>query len=224
MSVINVPLEKVLVVPANVLFSSSHFQGLKCQDINDYFKMISNNLLFIPRDQAEKDETYKQVIPYMIIMQKKKVLLIERFSSQGEKRLHNKLSIGIGGHINPEDVVNEKLSQKKSSHKKISWKKLPWEHGLERELHEELEFHADYSVKFIGLLNDDNTPVGRVHLGLVYLIEFQDGEVNIREKDKMEGTFVPVSHLCKVYSRLESWSQIVCDGGLKGEQLVNGIS
>ena len=39
----------------------------------------------------------------------------------------------------------------------------------------------------MALLNDDSSPVSRVHLGLVFLVEPADGVVEVREVEKLEG-------------------------------------
>lgn len=193
-------LEEVLVVPAKKIFSNGYFNGIERQNLENYFQSISQSYLFIPRNLAEEDESYKQLIPYLVIMHNNKILLLERFNTQGEARLHNKLSIGIGGHINKIDEVDGKI---------------PWECGMRRELHEELTCKGDYSTEFIGLLNDDAVAVGKVHLGLVYLVKFNTGKVTVREQDKMSGRFVDLNVLKESYNYMESWSQIVYDQYLK---------
>ena len=193
-------LEEVLVVPASTLFSNGYFNGIERQNLEQYFQSISQSYLFIPRNQAEEDESYKQLIPYLVVMHNGKVLLLERFKTQGEARLHNKLSIGIGGHVNRVDEMTGKT---------------PWECGLKRELHEELTCNGEYHIKFIGLLNDDTVSVGKVHLGLVYLVEFNSGDVTVKEQDKMSGRFVSLNDLKELYPHMETWSQIVYDQYLK---------
>lgn len=193
-------VEEVLVVPAKKIFANGYFNGIERQNSETYFQSISQSYSFIPRNMAEEDESYKQLIPYLVITYNNKVLLLERFNTQEEKRLHNKLSIGIGGHINKIDEVNGTV---------------PWECGMKRELHEEITCDGNYSTKFIGLLNDDTVAVGKVHLGLVYLVEFNSGNVTVKEQDKMSGRFVDLNVLKESYPHMESWSQIVYDQYLK---------
>lgn len=196
----NLKLEEVLVVPTKKIFTNGYFNGIERQNLENYFQSISQSYLFIPRNLAEEDESYKQLIPYLVITFNDNVLLLERFNTQGETRLHNKLSIGIGGHINRIDEITGKT---------------PWECGMKRELHEELTCDGNYSAKFIGLLNDDTVSVGKVHLGLVYLVEFNSGNVTVKEQDKMSGRFVDLNVLKESYPHMETWSQIVYDQYLK---------
>ena len=108
---------------------------------------------------------------------------------RGDGRLHDRWSIGVGGHLNPGD-------------RDIAG-------GLRREWHEELvaDFTADF--RFVGLLNDDTTEVGRVHLGVVFTADAAGRPVAVRETDKLTGGFVDTAGIEAVRDRLESWSRIV---------------
>jgi predicted NUDIX family phosphoesterase len=116
---------------------------------------------------------------------------MRRTRAGGDVRLHDRFSIGVGGHLNPgdRDVAG----------------------GLAREWSEELV--ADFVPEFrlLGLLNDDETEVGSVHLGIVYLAEAGGRAVRVRETDKLEGDFAAPVAVHAVYDRLETWSQLVLD-------------
>ncbi|HEX6642639.1 MAG TPA: NUDIX domain-containing protein, partial [Thermoanaerobaculia bacterium] len=120
---------------------------------------------------------------------------LQRTQKQTESRLHHKLSLGIGGHINPDtpDLFD----------------------GLQKELEEEVEVVGDYDLTFVGILNDDTTDVGRVHLGAVYVLDAHDGVVNVRETEKMSGRWVPRHELPQHREAMESWSQIVYDAHIR---------
>src|SRR5262249_49916426 len=118
-------------------------------------------------------------------------------SAQSEQRLHNKLSVGIGGHINPEPAPGD-----------------PIQNGLARELHEELHIPHGYESQMIGLINDDTTEVGSVHLGVLFEINSPTSSVSVRETRKMHGTWAPLSRVEESYEWLETWSQIVYDSYL----------
>jgi predicted NUDIX family phosphoesterase len=109
---------------------------------------------FIERSQAERDFTRKQIIPYVVLRHQDKFLLIRRTKQQAEKRLHDKCSLGIGGHINATDQTETDLL----------------EAGMRRELNEEIQVKQEKSCQLIGIINDDTTEVDQVHLGLVYLL------------------------------------------------------
>ena len=92
----------------------------------------------------------------MLIRHGESYFLLQRTPKQTEARLHHKLSLGIGGHINPDtpDLLD----------------------GLQKELEEEVDVAGDYDLTFVGILNDDTTDVGRVHLGAVYVLDAHDGK------------------------------------------------
>ncbi|AEJ18265.1 NUDIX domain-containing protein [Gracilinema caldarium] len=117
---------------------------------------------FIIRRQAEQDPSYKQLIPYCILQDPEGRFLC--YPRQGtEKRLHGLYSLGIGGHINPEDAVlqDDQIDVERTVMR-----------ALVREASEEagLQGHGMKS-QFRGLIHEERSPVGMVHLGLVYTIQ-----------------------------------------------------
>jgi len=122
-----------------------------------------------------------------------------RGKSGGESRLHAKGSIGIGGHINDGD-----------SHA-AHFDSAAYNRAVERELHEELVMPPGYGNTVAALLNDDSTEVGRVHLGVVHLIDVETPEIEAREDAIRDIEFVGAEELKARRERLEVWSQIVLD-------------
>ncbi len=115
---------------------------------------------FLDRNDAEKNPAYKQIIPYIVLQTKdlKKTAIYNRRGS--EKRLHDLWSVGIGGHINPIDRDDQN-----SSFQQILIT------GMERELNEELiKKPAHEFPVFMGVISEDITDVGKVHLGAVFRI------------------------------------------------------
>jgi predicted NUDIX family phosphoesterase len=114
---------------------------------------------------------------------------MRRTRAGADARLHDRCSIGVGGHLNPGDAGL--LG------------------GLRREWHEEL--HADFTPSFrlVGLLNDDTTDVGSVHLGAVYVADAEGRPVAIRETDKLSGEFATRDQVEAVVDRMETWSRLV---------------
>jgi predicted NUDIX family phosphoesterase len=146
---------------------------------------------FRPRDEAESDPAWKQVIPYLLLRDGALIFLMRRTRAGGDERLHDRYSIGVGGHINPEDgdVMG----------------------GLAREWAEEIE--ADFTPDFepIGLLNDDSNSVGAVHLGLVFEADAGGRPVGIRERHKLDGSFASMDDVARVADKLETWSALLFD-------------
>ena len=100
------------------------------------------------------------------------------------------MSIGIGGHINPGHDIIE---------------------GLRQELDEEIAIDDDYELEFAGIINDASTDVGRVHLGIVYLLRASTKNVRVLETEKMTGEWMQRSALAPLRESMESWSQIAYD-------------
>lgn len=196
------PEENILAVPRRVLENLGMFQGLSF-DIHRYVPPLLDpaNNLFLPRSAAENDPTHKQLIPYLVIRHRGRVLFYTRGKSGGEARLHAKGSIGIGGHINDGDTHAQHFDT------------ASYNRAVERELHEELEIRSSYSQKIAALLNDDATEVGRVHLGVVHVIDVNSTEIRPREDAIRDLEFLTPAELAPHRDRLESWSQI-CLGGL----------
>jgi predicted NUDIX family phosphoesterase len=78
---------------------------------------------------------------------------------------------------------------------------------MRRELNEEVAIECPYSERCVGLINDDETPVGRVHLGVVHLLELDRARVKPREADILDSGFVPVEDLLADLTGFETWSQ-----------------
>jgi predicted NUDIX family phosphoesterase len=167
-------------------------------------KRIVQNGLFVRRSELEEDPSFKQIIPYAIISNKESYYLFRRKSRQAEKRLHNKFSLGVGGHMNPGDSMESEEQYLIDE--------------LKRELYEEVKLLNGClieDIEFIGFINDDTIPVGRVHIGLLYNIHVSNKEVYINETDKMTADWIEKSNLAEFYGGMETWSKIAFDFYIK---------
>lgn len=194
--------ENILVVPRRVFDRLGAFEGLAFEP-ERYIKAFLDpaNNLFLPRGAAEEDPTHKQLIPYLVLHQGERVLCYTRGKAGGEARLHAKMSIGIGGHINDGDTQAEHFDE------------AAYFRAVERELHEELDIPGPCRQRIAALLNDDSNDVGRVHLGVVHLVEVGSTDIRPREDAIRDLRFVTGEELAPRRERLESWSQI-CLAGL----------
>jgi len=202
-------MEFVFVVPRRRLFAECYPQGFHpfgegC-DRQAFEAAAGQHGFFVERTHAESNPELKQVIPYAVLVRDGEILLLRRLTEGGERRLHDKFSIGVGGHINPVDLegVAQVGRQRDSA--------ALFEAGSHRELHEELVIGDDYTVKRVGILNDDSNPVGAVHVGLVQLIH-ATGPVTIREEDTLEGRFVrpgELKELLDTGANFETWSAML---------------
>ena len=191
--------ERVYVVARSAVPDGADWHGLRTDGLDAFVAALERDGRFEPRDRMERDPAFKQIIPYVVVRDAENYLLMQRTTAGGNARLHGRFSIGVGGHLNPGD--GGLLG------------------GLVREWHEEL--HAAFVPEFrlVALLNDDTTEVGMVHLGAVYLADVEGRPVEIRETDKLTGSFVEPAAVAAVADRLETWSRLVFEF-LEGEPAV----
>jgi predicted NUDIX family phosphoesterase len=184
-------VEQVLVVPRSSLPDAAGWYGLRTDGLIGFASLVGAEGRLRPRPDMEVDPTHKQIIPYLVLRDGARYFLMQRTRAGADARLHDRYSIGVGGHINPGDDGLDG--------------------GLRREWAEELV--ADFVPQFelIALLNDDTTDVGAVHLGAVYVADAAGRRVTIRETDKLSGSFVDPSAVAAVADRLETWSRLVFD-------------
>jgi|SaaInlStandDraft_4_1057021.scaffolds.fasta_scaffold01473_4 predicted NUDIX family phosphoesterase len=183
--------EKILVVSKHKLFSHEAFNGIKSIDFDRYQKVIEMHKKFMWRSEIETNENYKQIIPYLIFTSNNKYFLMQRKNEASEVRLRNKCSLGIGGHIKEEDLSKTNIS---------GWS--------EREFHEEVSYKGKLKIEPVGILNDENDEVGRVHTGFVFLLHGNSEKIEIRDEHK-SGVLLTLQECKNFYNRMERWSQIV---------------
>jgi predicted NUDIX family phosphoesterase len=193
-------VEHVLVVPTLLFHEIGYFQGF-CAEVDRYLKTLLDpaHTSYRPRPEMEQDPSYKQLIPYCIFQFEDKVFHYRRGKGQGEARLHSKRSIGIGGHISAEDDLATNA----------------YEEGMRREIAEEVFLESGVRVECIGLINDDQTEVGQVHLGVVHRFRLDSPKVRPREESIMETGFAAPNDLAGQLSEFETWSQICLEFLLK---------
>lgn len=189
--------EAVLVVPRAVLFPNGGFYGFSCEGLSTYLAAIAAHAFFADRDRVEDDPGLKQIIPYVVLRHRDRIFLVRRTAGGAEARLREKLSIGLGGHITPQDTGDAAD---------------PITAGMEREVTEEVALPPGWRATPVGVLNDDVEPVGRVHFGLVYIAELPSSDVRVRETTKLSGAFATRDEIRDAYPRLESWSRFIVDG------------
>jgi len=183
--------ELVLVVPRRAVIPGRGWDGLRRAALDEVLAAIASGGRFEPRSRMEQDPAYKQVIPYLVLRDGARWFLMRRTRAGGDARLHDRWSIGVGGHVNPGD--GDVLG------------------GLRREWREELAAAFEPEFHPVGLLNDDSTPVGEVHLGLVFVADAEGRPVEIRETDKLTGAFAEAAAVQAVRESLETWSRICFD-------------
>jgi predicted NUDIX family phosphoesterase len=181
--------ELVMVIPRASVMDDPGWHGLTTNGLDDFEALVARDGQFRPRAEMEIDRAWKQVIPYLVLRDGPRYFLMQRTRAGGDERLHDRWTIGVGGHLNPGDG--------------------DLAGGLRREWHEEVRADFEPTFRLIGLLNDDTTDVGSVHVGAVYVAEAAGRTVAIRETDKLAGGFAERSEVAEVVERMETWSALV---------------
>ena len=194
MSQTETAVEHVLVIPTSVFHEVGHFQGF-FGDIDRYLDVILDPAYasYRPRPEMEEDPSFKQLIPYCVFHSDGQVFSYQRGNDQGEARLHAKRSVGVGGHVSTLDLNGEQT---------------PYLEGMKREIEEEVNLQAEWTESCVGLINDDETEVGKVHLGIVHIFNLDKPKVTPREKSMINAGFAPPEQLVSELDEFETWSQI----------------
>lgn len=189
--------ERVLVIPTEQLQRAGYFHGFRRAEASLRDAILNPaGFQFLPRSEVETDPSFKQLIPYVVLKHRDELFHYRRGSAGMEKRLQALRSVGIGGHISEEDARGGTD---------------PYRTGMMRELFEEVAIAAEWSEQFLGFINDDRTPVGSVHLGVVHLLELTSPEVVAREAGLTDAGFAALEQLAKHATEFETWSQFVLE-------------
>lgn len=191
--------EQVLVVPREVFETVGAFNGVRLNP-QDYLNAFLQPGVarFMDRELAEQSPRFKQIIAYAIFCHRGRVLAYSRTAKGNETRLHDKWSLGIGGHINPVDGLADNLSTYLS--------------GVEREIREEITFSGSAQQQLYAVINDDTNEVGSVHLGIVHRFDLESEHVSANEKALDNLGFRDLEELAgPLYEKLETWSAICVD-------------
>lgn len=156
------------------------------------YRLLLSEGQFLPRAEVEDDPSWRQLIPYAVVERASEVFLVERLSGGSEARLHNRYSLGIGGHINRQDTEHESARDL-------------LEAALARELREELVIGA-FFAEAVGLIHSDANPVDRVHTGVLYRVSAL--EAKVLEQHKLRGTWASLDQVAALEARLEGWSRL----------------
>ena len=181
--------ELVLVIPRASIMPDPSWRGIQTEGLDAFEAIVARHGRFQPRAAMEVDRRWKQVIPYLVLRDGERYFLRRRTRAGGDERLHDRWSIGVGGHLNPGDG--------------------DLAGGLRREWREELRADFEPEFRLVGLLNDDSTDVGSVHVGAVCVADAASRPVAIRETDKLTGSFAEPSEVAAVVDSMESWSALV---------------
>lgn len=208
---INKMEEIILVASRKEVFNNEEltFQGVINSNTNQdqiaqVVSNINSNISTMRRGDAEENQDFKQPIPYAVIKRGDELYGYTRLEGGGEVRLHGKISLGVGGHMNVIEGI-------------VDFNALLLE-NLSRELEEEVSITTTNnepvspSLSIIGLINDDEDEVGKVHIGILAFIELPlEAEVTVNETEQLQGKWFTKDELLENYDRLENWSKFVVD-------------
>lgn len=188
----------VMVVKRSLLFGKDIFEGYRAKNEIDYESRILKDYYYLQRSIAEDDFNCKQPISYALLVnpEEKKVFAYQRAKKDyayAEKRLQGKWSWGLGGHIENNDGT----------------KGNPMHYSMLRELEEEVEFSGISKIDVLGYLNDDSDNVGKVHFGILYIVETQSKSVKPNDLEIAQGELKTISELEDISKNydVESWSE-----------------
>lgn len=187
-------MENVLVVPTASLGDITAVNGLITGREDEVLDLIRQEGTFLARPVAEESPEYRQIIPYVAIVRGDEVFATRRLPKGGESRLHGRLSLGVGGHINEIDQADGQWLM----------------NCLRREIEEEVDIADFGTLTLRGLINDSADAVGNVHLGFFFTLT-TTGDVFVRETEKLAGGFLPMAELSNHRDNMESWSEIVTE-------------
>lgn len=191
---------RALCVPASAF---APFQGLLRGDamnavLDDVF--FGEALVWVDRDLAENDPSFKQIIPYVVFLRGREVFHYARSKGGGEKRLHGLRSLGVGGHVEETDGPIENA----------------YDAGLSRELSEELYGNLPHGIAAtapVALLynGDGSGGVNDVHLGVVHVVQLGPSPAPFPaiSPDLADPHFNHVVDAKRRVAEFEPWSQLV---------------
>lgn len=189
--------ERVLVIPTARFRSTGYFHGLLPASAEYRAALLDPaHFSFRPRYEVETDPNFKQLIPYIVLRCGDALFHYRRGASGTETRLQALRSVGIGGHISEADAAGGTD---------------PYQTGMLRELTEEVQLACGYSERCVGFINDDRTPVGSVHLGVVHVFDLDARAARANEAALADAGFAPLSELSRAAEQFETWSQFVLD-------------
>lgn len=222
--------EEVMVVPRSYFFDKfDYFEGFKpamhfadssdtTVDVERFeYKEISRKILdaatYLKRAECEEDPNYLQIIPYICVFHLGRVFYVRRGGESSEKRLHGKISIGMGGHLNREDGLY--VWPNRGSVISHSCERNIILNGAVRELDEETQINGNFNITYAGMINHDCDPVNEVHLGIVFFAKlWENTKIFPRELEKISGHGLTYTHILldsKHEDTLEIWSRSIID-------------
>jgi predicted NUDIX family phosphoesterase len=168
---------------------------------------------FLPRGDVENNQAILQAIVYGIISDGKHVLGLwrkQRESNDGafkETRHNKKIGLASGGHIEPEDDINNVEFFNKA---------------ILREFSEELDFQEVTPVpKPAGIIMYEESLFDRVHLGLIYAVHVEKVGLAKNNDEYEKAEFLTPEQLSSLIDGMEGWGKVIADAIITGKFKIN---
>ena len=196
--------ERIMVVPREPVTGPLGYYGaipVTARDLNDDLFAYAESR---PRDDVEHDESYLQVIPYVMLMTGGGMIGARRLGGGNEARLHERYALGFGGHVRWAEGEQHIAPQRVV------------ERAVRHELNEEIGLDLNLTVPpFTHLLLDDTDPVGRVHVGLLARLDLDallgpDRGRFLRSNEPEKLRLVGISQVFLEHhgDKLEGWARL----------------
>lgn len=183
--------EKVFVLPANLVNAENKFTKMThTQKIWTKYDGLGQ---YIYRYEAEYNNAFQQVIPYLLICNNDQSEFFVSERIQGDIRLKGMLSLGFGGHIDEKDGYSNIVFN-----------------GLVREMNEELDIIPISPYQFIGTIRDLSSKTSE-HFGLVFIVKAEQNHISIKETNKLKGKWMTKDQMYDNYEKFENWSKFILD-------------
>lgn len=213
--------------------------GVHSFQMVDFIQKVQPYLEYRVRDELEKDDTYLQLIPVIIVPRavhnpenndlNMELVTYRRAKDAGESRLLGKLTTNFGGHIEECDCVfvDSDIEQEIDLFATL-------ENCVKRELQEELGIR-NHSVSMDPptittmanscVIVDHSDEVGRVHLGFLYSIMLP---IEVEGYSVIEGTenlgYLKLQALQDQSRELDGWARLIVRLMLDTETQLNATN
>lgn len=179
----------------------------------DWSKLTTDKFHFLNRGVVDSKEGYEdiligqrfaQILPYIVVKNPETNEILTYSRNGAETRLHGSRSIGIGGHIDIDDVkFNEEGFDPVKTIELSMLREIKEEAGIS-----ELDVEALGGIQKIidRVIIDFSNEVGSVHLGFLGVIETAD--IN-PEEELFDHRWVSIDELKQTIDEYESWSRMI---------------
>lgn len=220
----------ILAADAKFFTESGFFQpGVNVIDESIWMLAIQSHLVIRERMPLESNPRYRQLVPYVLLRQKQedgsfKYFNYQRMKGVGESRLAGNYSIGIGGHIELNDIAYYNDSFSSPYVNAVSLGET-LRQNINRELVEEFGLFASFQPDYVrgpgdaawpissyGVLLDDTNEVGTVHAALIYMVDV-GAELNdlTSAESELEARGFDTAVNLLANEQMESWSKHILE-------------